>query len=462
MAVKNATRDMTVGRPLPLILGFALPLIFGNMFQQLYSMVDAIIVGKFLGVNSLAAVGSVGSLQFLIIGFCLGTCAGMSIPIAQRFGAKDEENLRKFVANCIWTSLAMAAVITILTTSLARNILTWMHTPENIIEDAYSYFIVILSCIPATIMYNIASSIMRALGDSRRPLYFLILSSALNILLDLLFIVVFKMGCAGAAWATIISQFIAGACCIVYILRNLPIVHVRKGEWKPSGRHIGELCNSGLPMGLQNSITAIGSVILSSAVNSLGSVAVASMTAGGKINMLFNCSYDAMGVTMATYCGQNMGARKFDRIGKGVRCGLITMIIYSLCSFLILFFFGTYIALLFVDAQEAAILANVKTFLTINSVAFVLLAFVVVLRYVIQGLGYSKVAVFAGFFEMAARTGVALLLVPVMGFTGACLANPAAWFAADLFLIPCYFSVSRRVKLALSGSAEKPEAQVSA
>ena len=223
MAQKSSMKDMTYGKPMSLILGFALPLIFGNFFQQMYSMVDTIIVGQYLGVDALASVGSVGSLQFLIIGFCLGSCAGMSIPIAQRFGAKDEENLRKFVANSIWLAAAMAVVVTVITVALAWQILVWMQTPSNIIQEAYNYFVVILLGIPATILYNLASAIMRALGDSKTPLVFLILSSVLNIGLDFLFILTFHLGCAGAAWATILSQLISGLLCVVYMIR--PVAH---------------------------------------------------------------------------------------------------------------------------------------------------------------------------------------------------------------------------------------------
>lgn len=442
----SATRDMCSGKPLGHILAFAVPLIFGNLFQQMYSMVDTIIVGHYLGVDALAAVGCVGSLQFLIIGFCLGSCAGFAIPIAQRFGAQDGENLRRYVANSIWIAGAMAVVVTTATLLLCRNILVWMQTPSDILDEAYNYFIVILAGVPATILYNMASAIMRALGDSKRPLYFLIVSSVLNIGLDLLFIIVFNLGCAGAALATVLSQLVSGVLCVVYMLRKLPIVHVHKGEWKPSAPHIKTLCNIGFPMGLQNSITAIGSVILSSAVNTLGSVAVASMTAAFKVQMIFNCAYDAMGTTMATYCGQNLGAGKLSRIGKGLRAGLLVMIGYAVVSFLILFFFGTTIALLFVDAAEVVILENVRTFLLINASCSVLLVFVINVRYVIQGLGFSKFAMLAGLLEMVARTAVAFILVPLLGFTGASMASPVAWIAADSFLIPSYFMVMRKLR----------------
>lgn len=457
MTAKSVTRDMTYGSPLKLIVGFALPMILGNLFQQMYSMVDTIIVGRYLGVGALAAVGSVGSLQFMILGFCLGSCVGLSIPIAQQFGAKDIENLHRYVANGIYLASLMAVLVTAVTLLLSHHILRWMQTPQDIIADAYSYFSVILLGIPAMILYNMASAIMRALGDSRRPLYFLILSSGINIVLDLVFILWFHWGCAGAAWATILSQLISGVLCVVYMIQKLPILRLEKEEWKVSAPHLKNLSAMGFPMGLQNSITAIGSVLLSSAVNSLGSTAVASMTAGFKVQMIFNSAYDAMGNTMATYCGQNLGARKLSRIGRGLRCGIWIMIGYTALSFAFMYFFGTTVALLFVSPTETEILANVHIFLVITAASSVLLVFVNLLRYAIQGLGFSRYALFAGLFEMVARSSVAFLLVPAIGFTGACFASPAAWVAADCFLVPCYLMLMRRIRRTTQEVPDLPE-----
>ncbi len=454
---RSGAKDMTVGSPLRLIVSFALPLILGNLFQQMYNMVDAIIVGKYLGPGALAAVGSVGALQFLIIGFCLGSCSGMSIPIAQRFGAKDEKNLRLNVANCVWVCLIMAVVVTTVTSILCRKILIWMNTPADIMENTVAYFSVILMGIPAMILYNMASAMMRALGDSQRPLYFLILSSLLNIGLDLLFVINFHMGVAGAAWATILSQFISGILCVVYIRARMPLLHVRKeeGEWKLSPSHCKNLVSIGMPMGLQFSITAIGGVVLSKAVNTLGTVYVASNTAAQKVQMMFNCVYDAFGTTMATYTGQNLGAQKVHRISKGVRISLIITVSYSILTFFILSNFGPTIALLFLDKGETAILANVKTFLTMNSMFFFSLAILMITRNTIQGLGYSKSALFAGIFEMFARGIIAFTLVPVYGYIAACLANPAAWIAGDLFLIPWYLILMKRLKASIPEAPEE-------
>lgn len=444
------TKDMTSGNPTRLLVAFALPIICGTLFQQLYNMVDSIIVGKFLGVDALAAVGCCGSLNFLVIGFCNGTGSGMTIPIAQRFGAQDVSGLRKYVANSIYMGAVMAVVITLVTALNCRRILTLMNTPENIIADADRYFSVILLGIPATVLYNVSASIMRALGDSRRPLYFLIFSSVLNIILDLLFIVVLKTGVMGASIATVASQLIAGILCVFYMMRRLPIVHVQGDQWKPSLQHIRHLCSVGVPMGLQFSITAVGSVILSSAVNSLGSIAVASMTAAGKIAMLFNMAHDSMGSAMATYAGQNLGAKKLERIGQGMKSSLIIMCCYAVAVTVIMALFGRTLSLLFVDSTEVDILDNVHFFLIVNSATSFLLAFVNIVRMTIQGLGYSNFALFAGIFEMIARTLVAFLLVPAFGFRGACFANAAAWLAADLFLVPGYFRVMRLLRARVS------------
>lgn len=442
----GSTKDMTNGSPTRLLLSFALPLICGNLFQQFYSMVDSIIVGKFLGADALAAVGCTGSLNFLIIGFCTGSCAGMTIPVAQCFGARDMDGLRRRVANGIWLSAFIAIVMALLTALNCQRILLRMRTPVNILADANAYFTVILFGIPATILYNFSSSIMRALGDSRRPLYFLIFSSLLNVALDLLFIVSFGWGVVGAAVATVISQLTAGLLCVVYIVRSLPILHMEQGDWTPKAPLIKELTSAGLPMGLQFSITAIGTVVLSSAVNSLGSTAVASMTAAGKITGLFNCAHDAMGSAMATYCGQNLGARKLSRVNRGLKSALAIMCCYAVFVLGVMLLFGNQLSMLFVDSAETDILANVRFYLIVNTATSPLLAVVNIMRNSIQGLGYSNFALFAGVFEMFARALVAFLLVPFFGFRGACFANTSAWLAADLFLVPGYLRVMRGLR----------------
>lgn len=435
---KQTVRDMTEGSPLRLILGFFVPMLCGMLFQQLYSMVDTIIVGKCLGVEALAAVGSTGSLSFMIIGFCQGVCSGFSIPVAQKFGEKNEKALRRFVANSGWLSALFSLIMTTVVCLLCYTLLVWMKTPEDIIEMAYQYIFVVFLGIPATYLYNLLSGIIRSLGDSTTPLVFLVLSSLLNVGLDFFTILVLDMGVAGAGWATIISQGVSGVLCLIYMSRKFTILKMEGDEWKPNRRFMAILCGMGIPMGLQYSITAIGSVVLQSAVNTLGSMAVAAVTAGTKIVMFACCPFDALGATMATYGGQNVGAKRLDRVDQGLKAGTGIGCGYSIVILFVLWLFGSRIALLFVNAGETEILSNTQLFVLINAVFFIPLVIVNTFRFMIQGLGYSRFAVIAGVCEMAARAGVGFFLVPLFGYTACCFASPAAWIAADLFLIPAY------------------------
>ena len=286
---QTRTRELTVGSPMKLILRFMLPLIFGLLFQQFYSMVDTIVVGKFLGVDALAGVGSTGSINFLVLGLVNGICAGFAIPVAQKFGQRDFEGLRRFVGNMIWLGSAVALVVTVATTVLCRQILVWMHSPADIFQYAYDYIFLIFLGIPATMLYNLLSGILRSLGDSRTPLVFLILSSLLNVVLDVVLIVGFEMGVAGAGWATVISQLISGLLCLLYIIWKFPILHLCREDLIPRRSCMQRLMVMGFPMGMQYSITAIGSILLQTAVNGLSVSAVAAMTAGNKVSMLATC-----------------------------------------------------------------------------------------------------------------------------------------------------------------------------
>lgn len=451
---KNTTKDMTVGSPLRLILEFSIPLLFGFLFQQFYNLADTVIVGRVLGVGALASVGATGAVNFLIIGFCMGVCSGFGIPIAQKFGAKDEAGLRKFIANSVYLSVVLAIVMTIIVVAFCRPILEIMQTPSDIIDGAYSYIIVIFIGIPVAYLVNLLLSYLRALGDSKTPVVFLTIAAILNIFLDLLFMIVFRMGVQGAAIATVLAQLIVGLFGLFYIMKHFPILHLEKHEWELSMHHIKILCNMGIPMGLQYSITAIGSVILQTSVNSLGSISVASVTAGTKISMFFCCPFDAMGTTMATYGGQNVGANKLDRVGKGLKSCCLLGIVYSILAFGVICLLGRDIALFFVDAKETVILNQVEQFLFLNSLFYIPLALVNIIRFMIQGLGFSKFAIIAGVCEMVARTIVGFLFVPSYGFVAACLASPLAWVAADLFLIPAYLSVIKKLKLILQ---KKPD-----
>ncbi len=452
------TKDLTKGSPMKLIISFAVPLLFGFLFQQFYNLVDTMIVGRFLGVDDLAAVGSTGSINFLVIGFCMGVCNGFAIPVSHKFGAGDYVGMRKYVANCAWLGLAFSVVMTVVTAILCRNILVWMKTPANIIDGAYDYIFIIFIGIPTVYLYNIVAGVIRATGDSKTPVVFLVLSSIINIVLDLYFIISLHMGVAGAAWATVISQGVSGVACLVYMVKKFEILRIRREEWKVDGHMMMVLCGMGVPMGLQYSITAIGSVILQTAANTLGSAAVAAMTAGGKIGNFLACPFDAMGSTMATYGGQNVGAGKLDRLGKGLKSCVLLGVGYSVIAFLIAVFFGGPLAQLFVDGGEAEIIANVRAFLLWNTAFYIPLALVNIVRFLIQGMGFPKFAILAGVFEMIARSLAGFGLVPIIGFTGVCLGSPIAWIMADAFLIPAYFHVSKVLQKRMAPQTDAPQA----
>ncbi len=450
---RSAVRDLTTGKPMRLILGFMLPLLLGMLFQQFYNMVDTIVVGQYLGVNALAGVGSTGSINFLVLGFVIGVCAGFAIPVAQKFGSKDYDALRKYVGNTIWLSVLFAALLTVATCLLCSNILHWMKTPDKVFSEAYEYIFVIFLGIPVTFLYNILSGIIRSLGDSKTPVIFLIISSILNIALDVFMIVVLKMGVSGAGWATVISQLVSGLLCLIYMAKRFEILRLKKDDLKPEWYYIGRLCAAGLPMGLQYSITAIGSILLQTAVNGLGPSYMAAVTAGNKVSQLLCCPIDAMGSTMATYGGQNIGAGKIERVKKGLLDCSLLGICWSVMALGIAALFGGNLAMLFVnknDVQSAAdipqILSFARQFLVINASFYIPLAFVNIVRFLIQGMGFSQIAVYAGVFELAARGLFGLWLVPVLGYNAVCFANPTAWILADLFLFPTYFACYRKLK----------------
>lgn len=447
--VSKTTKDMTDGPSMNLILGFALPLLAGMIFQQVYSLMDMIIVGRCLGVNALAAVGATGSINFLIIGFCLGVCNGFALPVAQRFGARDFDGLRRYVGNSAVLAASIGITVTVLTVVLCRGILLLMRTPSDIIDLSYQYIVIIFAGIPATILYNLLSAHLRALGDSLTPVIFLIVSAILNIGLDLLFIVTFHWGVSGAAFATVLSQTVSGLLCLILIIYKFDILHPKKSDWIPEKIYIRNLLHMGLPMGFQYSITAIGSVVLQASVNSLGSVAVASMTAAGKISMFVVCPFDALGSTMATYSGQNVGAGKLERLNQGLRSAVILGAVYSILILVILFFCGESLIHAFLSPDEQnveAVAAWARQFQITNALFYFPLALVNIVRFLIQGMGFSGLAVFAGLSEMAARTLVGLCFVPVYGFSAACFANPLAWILADCFLIPAFYYCKKKLR----------------
>ena len=454
------TKNLTVGSPMRLILGFALPTLLGMLFQQFYNLMDTMIVGKLLGAQALAAVGSTSSISFFVIGFCTGVCSGFAIPVAQKMGAGDFSRMRRFVANAAYLAAAFAAVLTVATALLCRTILTLMHTPADIFADAYAYIFIIFLGIPTTFLYNLLAGIIRSLGDSRTPVYFLALASFLNIFLDFALILWFEAGVAGAAIATVVSQGISGAACLALMVKKYPVLRMNREERRPDLSACGTLCAMGVPMGLQYSITAIGSIVLQSAVNTLGSTYVAAVAAGTKLFQLLCCPFDAMGATMATYCGQNVGAWKLDRLGQGIRACTVLGAVCAVGCFAGMLLGSDACAMLFLDPAEPQLellVSLTSQYIVTNTAFFFPLALVNILRFSIQGMGYSVFAILAGVLEMIARAVVAWLFVPPLGYTAACFASPAAWVAADLFLIPaCMACIARLRRMGEPAAPESP------
>lgn len=441
-----SSKEMTAGPALPLIFKFTLPLLLGNILQQTYSLVDAAIVGKFLGINALASVGASTSVVFLILGFCNGCCCGFGIPVAQKFGARDYSTMRSYVAVGLQLAIVMSISIAVITSLFCADILRLMSTPENIFEGAYAYLLVTFIGIPFTFFYNLLSSIIRALGDSKTPFWFLLLATVLNILLDFFCILVLGWGVTGAAVATVFSQGVSAILCYGYMRRKFDILQGTAKERKFQPKLAKTLLYIGVPMGLQFSITAIGSIMLQSANNALGTACVAAFTSAMRIKMFFLCPLESLGIAMATYSGQNYGAGKPERIWLGIKASGLMMLIYVAVTFVTLMLGARSFALIFIDPSETLILENTELFLHICCSFFPMLGLLCILRYTIQGVGYTNLAIFSGVSEMIARILISLYAVPAFGFIAVCFGDSMAWVAADLFLIPAFFYVYRRLK----------------
>ena len=439
--MKAAQYDMTVGNPTKIILNFTLPIFIGNVFQQFYNMADAVIVGKFVGTKALAAVGSTGTIMFLIYGFVVGLTAGFTVLTAQKFGAGDLPAMRRTVAGASILSLIIGLILTAAFLLLMKPWLHLMNTPSDIYTDAYAYIMIISGGILAQMLYNLLASILRALGNSKVPLYFLIFSALLNIALDLFFIIVFHMGAAGAAIATIISQGVSGLLCLVYIIKKVPILHMTREDWHPEGALLKRQMQIGIPMALQYSITAIGTMMVQSSLNILGSTLVAAFTAASKIEQVVTQAYVALGTTIATYGAQNMGAGNIPRIRKGFRSSTIIGIVYSFAAAALVMTVGKYMSYLFVSEDVALIIDSVDIYLKCVGAFFIPLTIVNIYRNGIQGLGYGLLPMMAGVAELIGRGVVAVIAARQHSYLGVCLASPAAWVLAAALLLVMYFYI---------------------
>ena len=439
--MKAVQHDMTSGNPMRIILSFTIPIFIGNVFQQFYNMADAVIVGKFVGTKALAAVGSTGTIMFLIYGFVVGMTAGFTVLTAQKFGAGDMDAMRKTVAGASILSLIVGVLLTAGFMMFMRPWLEVMNTPEDIYADAYAYIMIISAGILAQMLYNLLASILRALGNSKVPLYFLILSAGLNIVLDLVLIIVFHMGAAGAAVATVISQGVSGILCFIYIVKKVPVLHMKRDDWRPTGSLLWTQIRIGIPMALQYSITAIGTMMVQSSVNILGSTQVAAFTAAGKIEQVVTQAYVAQGTTMATYGAQNMGAGNVARIRQGFKASTIIGVIYAFIAAAFVMTVGKYMSYLFVSEDVEVIMGSVDLYLKCIGVFFIPLAIVNIYRNGIQGLGYGLLPMMAGVAELIGRGVVAVIAAGHRSYLGVCLASPAAWVLASLLLLAMYYYI---------------------
>ena len=444
---KSGTTDLTVGKPLFQILRFALPLVLGTLFQQLYSFADTVIVGRCLGTGPLGAVGTTYSLNFLILGFVQGACVGFGIPVAETFGAKDKGGLRKYLFNGALLCVVLSVVFTIFTTLMAGPLLQLIHTPEELYADAVLYIRIIFLGIPATVLYNYASSVLRAMGDSQHPFYFLLAASVLNIGLDYLLIVPMGMGVDGAAIATVLSQLLSGGLCAFWFFtrtaKQEELTFRGQGSLLSAG-HCKRLAYIGFPMGFEYSVSAIGAVIMQDAINLLGSTAVAAQTAGEKIRQMFTLPMESVGMAMATYVGQNHGAHRTDRIKQGIKDGCMIQLTYCVAAWVVIFFIKPYAVGLVLGDADPAVTAGAIQYLAIMSMLFCFHGLLMIFRNTLQGLGYSVQAIISGVGELIGRSLGGLLAVKTgLGYVGICLSNPFAWGLAMLY---CMFMVRRVLK----------------
>lgn len=440
------TNDMTKGSPIKLIIQFMIPMCLGNIFQQFYNIADSIIAGQFLGVDALAAIGSTGSLIFLVTGWLNGLTSGFSVWVAQWFGARKTDRMRHFIAMSIYICVAFVVVMTVGLLVANEPILRLMNAPENLLDDISSYMAIIYAGLVVTCAYNALAAVLRALGDSKSPLYFLIVSAVINVVLDIAFIVIFHMGVEGCAYATVIAQGISALLCLVYIIKKFPVLRLKKEDFRFSVNTVKKLLGLGIPMGLQFSITAIGTIIVQGAINVYGAVYMAGFSAAGKIQNIICTVFVAFGATIATYVGQNRGAGKMDRVKQGVRLTQMMILVCSVVLMAVIHFFGKYMIFLFIDPAETEVLHAAEIYFNIVSWAYPFLGSIFLYRNALQGMGYGFVPMMGGVFELVARAAIVFVAAANAGFAQVCMSDPAAWIAALIPLIPYYIWVMKKAE----------------
>lgn len=443
---RSLTNDMTVGKPAGLIIQFMIPMCLGNIFQQFYNIADSIIAGQFIGVNGLAAIGGTGSLMFFVTGWLNGLSSGFAIIVSQMFGAKRYKDMRHYVAMSVYLMFAFAFLMTVGFEAANEPILRMMNSPEEIMGDVKAYMTIIYAGLIVTAAYNSLAAFLRALGDSRSPLYFLIISAVTNVVLDIVFIAYFGMGVEGCGYATVIAQGISALLCLIYIIKKFPILHLKKEDFKISMSSFKHLLALGIPMGLQFSITAIGTIIVQGAVNMYGPVYMAAFSAAEKLQSIICSAFSAFGAALATYVGQNRGAGKIDRVRAGVRCTQIMILVWAFLAMTVILLFGKNMMCAFVSPSETEVMEAAQIYFRMASWAYFFEGSIFIYRNALQGMGYGLVPMLGGVFELAARAGIVFLIAGKTSFAGICLADPAAWISALIPLIPYYLFIMKKYK----------------
>ncbi|WP_308491912.1 MATE family efflux transporter [Microbacterium terrisoli] len=436
---------LTTGRPWRVILAFAVPLLIGNVVQQLYQFADTIVVGRHLGVDALAAVGATGSLLFLLLGFAWGLTSGFAIPTAQAFGARDEAGVRRSVASGVILTGATTLLLTVGAPLIARPVLMLLQTPAELLDDATIFTQVSFLGAGATMFFNYLAAIIRAIGDSRTPLVFLTLACGLNVVLVVGFVGVIGWGVAGAALATVVSQAVSVLLCLQFVRRRMPVLHVRRADWRVSRTDLAEHLRLGLPMGFQASIIAIGTLTVQVALNVLGADAVAAYTTASRVDSLAVALLQSLGLAVSMYAAQNLGGRRPDRIRRGVVQAVWMSVFASLALGVLLVSFGTQMVRVFIGDGSDQVVHLAHLMLIINGVSYSALGVLFVLRGALQGLGHTLVPTMTGVIELVMRVAAAVLLGAMVGYPGVVLSNPLAWLGAAALLIPAYIRVHRRL-----------------
>ena len=432
-------KDMTSGKPIKLIWNFTIPLLIGNLFQQLYNMADTFIVGRTIGVHALASVGSTGSIIFLILGFANGLTAGLAIPLAQRYGAKNYSGVKRSFYVSILISAMVAILLTILSMLFCRQILEIMQTPVEIIDGAYDYLMVIFAGIFSSMAFNLLSNIFRSIGDAKTPLYFLVIACIMNIILDVVFIAGFGMGVEGAGYATVLSQIFSALACILYIWKKIPILRLNSKDFVAESSDVKEHVRISFPMAFQSSIIAIGAIIIQIILNQLGATAVAAYTAAQKIDQVAILPMMSFGVTMATFVAQNYGAKKYDRIWRGVRDCIKLSLTFAISVGIILNLFSPIFIRAFVGVGHEEVVELGAIYFITNGTMYSLLSLLFIYRYTLQGVGKTFTPTVAGIMELCMRAFAAVVLSNLYGYTGATMANPLAWLGSLIPLIIAYY-----------------------